>query len=163
MVAQSSLGRGDFWPFTQMFETYVNGLTSVTSGFGAQGPDLQALGSQFTGPAKAVARCQLEAMGLASRRAQAYLDLPARIARCKTPQDLIREQSDFWRTALEQYAESAERIGTAWGQAFIPAGFGAGSGQRRERDYITFPSAKDANGQGAGAPAPESRHHRRVA
>ena len=160
MVAQSGLERGAFWPFTQMFETYVNGLQSVSPGFGAQAPDLQALGSQFTGPAKAVVRCQLEALGLANRRAQAYLDLPSRVARCKTPQDLIREQADFWRTAVEQYTESAQRIGFAWGQILTPAAFAGMSGQRRERDYITFPSAKETNGQGPGETAAESRHRR---
>lgn len=160
MVAQSSLERGAFWPFTQMFETYVNGLQSVSPGFGAQSPDLQALGSQFAAPAKAAVRCQLEALGLANRRAQAYLDLPARVARCKTPQDLIREQTDFWRTAAEQYSESAQRIGFAWGQIFTPAVFAGVPGQRRERDYISFPSAKDANGQGAGEAASDSRHRR---
>ena len=147
MVAQSRIDMSMFGPFAKAFDSYFNGLQSFSQGFGAQGVDAQAIGAQLTGPAKAVTRCQLEAMGLANRRAQAYLDIPARIARCKTPQDLINEQMSFWRTAAEQYAESSQRIAEAWGQMFFPSGT-AFPGARRERDYIAFPAAKDASGQG---------------
>jgi hypothetical protein len=156
---------GAFGPFGQMFDAYFSGLQSLSQGFGSQGfgvPafDAQALGSQMTGPAKAVARCQLEAMGLVNRRTQAYMAIPTRIAHCKTPQDLIGEQMAFWKTAAEQYTESSQRIAEAWSQIFFPAGFGSAfAGAGRERDYISFPAAKDANGQ-AG---PRDERQRRVA
>jgi hypothetical protein len=153
MVAQSRFDSGLLGPFAPMFEAYFSGLQSLSQGFGGQAADAQAIGSQVTGPAKAVARCQLEAMGLMNRRAQAYMDIPARIARCKTPQDLINEQMAFWKTAAEQYTESSQKIAEAWGQMLpLPAGFGSAfQGGRSERDYIAFPSAKDANGQGGSA------------
>jgi hypothetical protein len=163
MVAQSRIDMGAFGPFGQMFDAYFNGMQSLAQGFGSQAVDAQAIGSQVTGPAKAVARCQLEAMGLMSRRAQAYMDIPARIARCKTPQDLMNEQMAFWKAAAEQYTESSQRIAEAWGQAILlPAGFGsAWQGERRERDYISFPAAKDSNGQDGSASVRERQ--RRVA
>jgi hypothetical protein len=163
MVAQSRIDLAAFGPFAQMFEAYFGGMQSLSQGFGVQAGDVQAMGSQVSGPAKALARCQLEAMGLVNRRAQAYMDIPSRMARCKTPQDLIAEQMAFWRTAAEQYTESSQKIAEAWGQMLLlPAGFGsAGADGRRERDYIAFPSAKDANGEGGAASARERQ--RRVA
>ena len=163
MVAQSRFDTGLLGPFAPMFEAYFSSLQSLSQGVGGQAADAQALGSQLTGPAKALARCQLEALGLANRRTQAYLDIPTRLARCKTPQDLINEQMAFWRTAAEQYTDSSRKIAEAWGQMLLlPGGFGSSfQGGRRERDYIAFPSAKDANGQGASADARERQ--RRVA
>jgi len=163
MVAQSSVGMGVFGPFAQMFEAYFSGVQSLSQGFGAQAVDAQAIGSQVAGPAKAMARCQLEAMGLMNRRAQAYMDIPTQIGRCKTPQDLINEQMAFWKTAAEQYTESSQKIAEAWGQMLLlPAGFGSAyQGGRTERDYIAFPAAKDANGQ--GGPASARERQRRVA
>ncbi len=164
MVVQSRVDSGLYGPFAPMFEAYFSGLQSLSQGFGGQSADAQAIGSQMAGPAKVLARCQLEALGLVNRRAQAYLDIPARLARCKTPQDLASEQMAFWRTAAEQYTESSQKIAEAWGQMLLlPAGFGAGfQSGRRERDYIAFPAAKDANGQG-GDTAGSRERQRRVA
>ena len=41
---------------------------------------------------KSVLRANLEAVALANRRAQAYLEIPNRLAQCRTPQDLMSEQ-----------------------------------------------------------------------
>lgn len=160
MVAQSRIDTGMFGPFAPIFDAYLSGFQSLSQqGFGSPAFDAQAV----TGPAKAIARCQLEAMGLVNRRVQAYMDIPARVARCRTPQDVLNEQMSFWRTAAEQYTESSTRIAEAWGQMFLPGGFGAPfQGGRPERDYIAFPSAKDANGQ-AGPATSRDERQRRVA
>jgi hypothetical protein len=102
--------------------------------------------TQTMGPLKGIARWQLEAAGLMSRRTQAYLEIPSRLSRCRTPQDLLKEQTRFWQVALHQYSESSRRMMDAWMQAMTPAGFGQSTGAaRRERDYITFEEPK-ANG-----------------
>ena len=95
---------------------------------------------------KAAAHCQLEAIGLASRRAQAYMELPARIGACRTPQDLAGEQLKFWQAAVAQYTESCGRIMDDY-RALTPVQLnlfqiaaGAGgkdAGEKPERDYIS--------------------------
>jgi hypothetical protein len=148
MVSQSSFDLSIFGPCANPFQAYFTSLESLSQGL-----------EPMKGPMKSVARCQLEVMGLVSRRAQAVMEIPSRIAQCRTPQDLVNEQARFWTTAFEQCSESSRRIMEAWGQmAMAPAGFADTSG-RTERDYISFPSPKDANGQGGaqGARGPRRR------
>src|SRR6185295_13845780 len=52
-----------------------------------------------------IGRYNLELVGLAARRGQAWLDVPASFGRCKTPQDLLGAQTKFWQTATTQYME----------------------------------------------------------
>lgn len=78
------------------------------------------------GPMKAMALSQMEVATLASRRTQAYMTIPTRLARCRSRQDLVEEQLRFWQTAIEQYQESTSRIFQAWSdiwgfQPFQPA------------------------------------------
>jgi hypothetical protein len=130
---------GGFNPnfFAESMHSYFNGLDTIAQGVGP-----------MMGPIKAMARFQLEMMGLASRRAQAVMEVPSRLARCRTPQDIMSEQSRFWQTAFHQYAESSRRVMEAWTQAMqMPA-----QGNRRaERDYISFADPREANGQGRAA------------
>jgi hypothetical protein len=98
---------------------------------------------------KATARCQLEAISLASRRAQSYMELPARIGACRTPQDLAGEQLRFWQAAVAQYVESCGRMMEScraltpmpwmpWNFLQIAAGAnGKSASEKRERDYIS--------------------------
>jgi hypothetical protein len=55
-------------------------------------------------------RVQNEAIALASRRAQAYLELPQTVARCRSPQDLLTAQVMFWQIAQRHYAQGLETI-----------------------------------------------------
>ncbi|NJO23765.1 MAG: hypothetical protein HC868_13605 [Sphingomonadales bacterium] len=79
-------------------------------------------------------------MGLATRRARAWLEIPARISQCKTPQDLIREQLQFWQTAMHDYNEGARRLTIAFG-AIAPVGLN-GQAAPPARDYISFAETK---------------------
>lgn len=63
---------------------------------------------------KAIARTNIEWMKFASQRAQAMLGVPARVAVCRTPHDLMNEQVRFWQTAFEQYAETTRQVAAAW-------------------------------------------------
>jgi hypothetical protein len=94
--------------------------------------------------ARGLARCNLELMALMSRRAQAYLDIPSRVAQCRTPQDIANQQLRFWQTAMQQYAEGSRRVASIWMSMGVPA-FSDGKGEaQRERDYISFPESKEA-------------------
>ncbi len=86
---------------------------------------LEAFSAAGLGPMKAMALSQMEMVTLASRRTQAYMTIPSRLARCRSSQDLVGEQMLFWQTAMEQYQESASRLFQAWAdvwgfQAFAP-------------------------------------------
>jgi hypothetical protein len=160
-----------FGPFGAIFQNYVSALES----FGQSNPsplaslpgfDPQAAATQVTAPFKAVGRCQLEVLGLANRRAQAYMQVPTRYAQCRTPQELINEQMAFWRTASEQYADSSRKITEAWTQAFpwavTPWMRGVSEATQTERDYISFngTGSKDASGTGSSRKEQTSKQRR---
>lgn len=69
------------------------------------------------GPWKALVVSQMEFITLASRRAQAYMGVPQRLARCRTRDALLEEQMRFWQTAFEQYQDSSARVVQAWSEA----------------------------------------------
>jgi hypothetical protein len=98
---------------------------------------------------KGMARLNLEAVALVNRRAQAYLERPSRLGRCRTPQDLAGEQLRFWQTAYEQYAETIRKQMAIW-TSMVPAMPALSTGYRngavRERDFITFPEPKTEEG-----------------
>lgn len=113
---------------------------------------------------RGMVRCQLEAMGLASRRAQAYMELPSRLSQCRTPHDLMNEQNRFWQNAFQQYTDSSRRMLSAWNQALaLPPPFGpvdAEPKQARPRDMIAVPEAKSTPAAGS---RPRAVGERRVA
>lgn len=144
MASQMSFDPSVLGPFGNPFQMYFSAIDQM---------------SQSMGPMKGYARCQLEMMGFMSRRAQAYMEIPSRLSQCRTPQDLMNEQMRFWQNAFQQYSDSSRKIMEAWAQAVVPpVGFG-GRPAARERDYISFPDPKTANGQ-AG---PVQHRERRVA
>jgi hypothetical protein len=109
--------------------------------------------SQGMGPLKSLARTPLEMMSFASQRAQAYIDIPARMGYCRTPSDLLREQTRFWQVACDQYAECSRRLTESWLQALIPApGLAmpqpSQASKRPSHDYVAVvplaPSSQDA-------------------
>lgn len=130
------------WPFSglglfqNLFQNHnFGGMPAMP-----QGPDQLMRG---------FARWQLEVQGLMTRRAQAYLELPGRMAQCRTPQDLMQEQQRFWQSCFEQYAESSQRIMAAWTQMLQMPQMPGGEPQPRSRDYLSFPEApRGANGIG---------------
>jgi hypothetical protein len=146
MVVQPSVSEGAVAPYFNPFQAFFGGLEVFSQGL-----------EPLVEPLKGAAKCQLEVVGLMSRRAQACLEIPARLARCRTAEDFIEEQASFWRTALEQCSESSRRIMESWDQmaAALPAGSVRQNG-RHDRDYITFPTVRDT-----GEPAPSMREVRR--
>jgi Phasin protein len=124
----------------------ANGKSPIQSIFQMYFGGLEAMGQAYDPFTKGIARAQLEAMGLMSRRAQAYMEIPARLSQCRTPQDLLNEQMRFWQTALEEYSESTRRITEAMASFAVPSfGFAQyGDAARSAHDYITFPETPAA-------------------
>jgi hypothetical protein len=89
---------------------------------------------------KGVGRWNLELVGLATRRSQAWLDVPSRLMQCKTPIDLVNEQIRFWQAAVSDYTEGSRRLSAAWGAcAAMPKLNGT-----QPRDYMTFAEPNEA-------------------
>ncbi len=104
-----------FGPFGAVFNAYSACVRNLgaqeLNSFGATPVRPEAAMEQATAATKSLARAQLEVMGLAVRRAQAYMQVPTQLARCRTPRDLADEQMAFWRTAMEHYIGSSHRVG----------------------------------------------------
>lgn len=101
---------------------------------------------------KGMARCQLEYMGFAAKRAQAYMEIPSRLALVRTPQDLMHEQTRFWQTAAQQYQDSSRRIMAAATSMVPQQGFATGeqNAKAKRRDYMSV----DEPAEPAPAPTP---------
>jgi hypothetical protein len=88
---------------------------------------------------KGIGRWNLELVGFMARRSQAWLEMPAKLSRCRTPMDLVNEQLRFWQTAAADYADGQHRLTAAlgaWGMMPKLAGV-------QPRDYITFPEPEE--------------------
>ena len=127
-------------PLANLSQAYFGGLDAMMKGYE---PALKGAG-----------RWNLELIGLMTRRTQAWLEIPARLRRCKTPTDVMNEQMRFWQTATSQYADGSHRLAAAFGAcAVMPHFNGAWGGKTvaQSRDYITFPEPKES----AASPAPK--------
>lgn len=132
-------------PFQNLFQPAFSGMDSVALAFE---PAMRGM-----------MRCQLEAMGLMSRRAQAYMELPSKVSQCRTPQDLVAEQNRFWQTAFQQYSDSSRRMMAAWSQMFaVPTPFAPAEPKgARARDVIAVPEQRPAAAAGSKSRAVEER------
>jgi len=159
---QTAFDPNAFGPFGALFQPYFRALESLSQGKSAF--DTQAATAQISAPLKAAARCQLEVLGLVNRRTQAYLQVPARLAHCRSPQDILNEQMSFWRTAAEQYGETSRKVFDAWTSADVWSRSGGRS--VADRDYINFngTGSKESGGQRTWPEQPQpSGKQRRVA
>lgn len=117
-------------PFVNLNQTYCNGLDSLAKGYE---PMLKGVG-----------RWNLEVMGLMTRRTRAWLEFPARVRQCRTPQDLVKEQLNFWHAAMQDYSDGTRRLTAAFGAFAAPALNGAWLDRTTApaRDYIAVPETK---------------------
>lgn len=97
---------------------------------------------------KAAARGNLEAFALVTRRAQAYVELPARLGRCRSAQDLLEEQTRFWQTMMEQYAECSQKILQAWADV-AKASSKSGQASKPQGDYMMVPEGDEKQEEAA--------------
>ena len=142
MVASFAPVNGKF-PMHGMFQMYFSGL--------------EAMGQAYDPFLKGLARAQLEAMGFMNRRAQAYLEIPARLSHCRTPQDLVGEQMRFWHAAYEDYAHSMARATEAMSSVATPSFVTATPDDEKARDYITFPEPAGSKPYARGGRGKERR------
>ena len=105
-----------------------------------------AAGRTFEPWFRAAARGNLEVFTLATRRAQAYVELPVRLSQCRTPQELADEQMRFWQNMTQQYAECSQKLMRIWTELAQDGGRRA-RGSSAQRDYITFPEPEEASGE----------------
>lgn len=89
---------------------------------------------------KSLMHWNTELMQLASRRGQAWMDIPRRLAACKSPQDVAGAQMQFWQSAMHDYVETSQRMMSLWTGAFTSPAKGT---EHTQRDYITFPEPKE--------------------
>jgi hypothetical protein len=111
---------------------------------------LEAFGQAYDPFLKSIARTQLEVMGFLNRRAQAYMEAPARLQQCRTPQDFMNLQVGFWRSAYQDYSESLGRVTHALSALQLPQlGAFTGDDAQNAHDYIAFPETKDQDSRRA--------------
>lgn len=113
---------------------------------------------------KGIGQCQLELWGLTSRRMQACLGMPSRLARCRTPMDVLNVQAQFWEAAFLQGAESTRRMANALTAepdvartTRVDTTF-----DERERDLISLPVGKKSR-RSVRSPVKSTGEQRRVA
>jgi hypothetical protein len=123
--------------------SHANGKSPAHTAYQMYFGGLEALGQAYDPFLKSIARTQLEMMGFFNRRAQAYMQIPARVAQCRTPQDLIATQTQFWRSAYEDYTESVGRVTNSLALA-MPNLASLADEARNAHDYIAFPESKEA-------------------
>jgi Phasin protein len=87
---------------------------------------------------KNLATAQSEVTSFASRRTQAWLDLPKQFANCKAPQDFAQANMQFLQSAASDWTASSQRMMALWG-ASMPTS----SSFATPRDHVV-PDATDA-------------------
>ncbi|KWT66710.1 phasin family protein [Hyphomicrobium sulfonivorans] len=130
----------------------ANEKSPTLSGFQMYFDGLDNVGRSYDSFVKGMARAQLEMMGFFNRRAQATMHFPTRLANCRSAQDVAGAQLQYWRSAMDDYVESATRAGRAFGTVpgIVPA---MAEAARTARDYITFPEPELEAGAEVAAPA----------
>lgn len=120
----------------------ANGKSPAHSAFQFLFGGLDALSQAYDPLLKGVARTQLEMLGFYNRRAQAYMQIPARIAQCRTPQDVLNAQAQFWRSAYEDYTDSVGRVTNALAACAPNLAAFVSDEVRNAHDYIAFPDTE---------------------
>ena len=64
--------------------------------------------------AQAMVQSNAEVVALVGRRSRACLDFPAHLSKCQTPQQVLEQQSQFFRDMLMDYHAANDRIIKAW-------------------------------------------------
>jgi len=121
--------------------------------------NLDRIAKAYEPALRGVGRWNLELINLMTRRAQAWMEVPVQLSRCKTPRDVVGVQLKFWQQANSHYAEGSQRLGAALGSCAVMPGLNGAwrSKPAPARDYITFAEPAEAE------PAPAERRDRRAA
>lgn len=90
--------------------------------------------------ARNMARANMEMAALASRRAKAYVEFPAQVTECQTPNEMLNRQMRFFSDMMTDYQETLGRVTRAWVET-------AGNVQN---EAMKFMQDRDRQGQGGG-------------
>ena len=126
--------------------SHANGKSPALNAMQMYFSGLEAFGQAYDPFLKGIARTQLEVLGFVNRRAQAYMQIPARAAQCRTPQDVFNAQAQFWRAAYEDYTESVGRVTNALATVALPNFAALSEEALNAHDYIAFPDTKEQPG-----------------
>ena len=104
---------------------------------------------------KGLTTAQSEMMSFASRRTQAWMDLPKQLANCKAPQDFAQAQTQFWQSAASDWTQASQRMMAVWGSA-LPT---SGNGFAAPRDHVVLPEAPEGRRSDQSASRPGDRNN----
>lgn len=138
MGAEPNLTTTDVTALHDFYKSYFTGLQTASQGF-----------EPFL---KGMTRWQLEVFGLASRRARAYAEFPAKLTGCRTPQDIANESLAFWQAAVEQYRDSATRMTDAITPMLTQPLQLDTTQAKREHEYIFVPGSEPKAAEAPAAP-----------
>ena len=105
---------------------------------------------------KLAARYQIEQVALATKRAQALMDIPATLAHCSSPDDYQTEQVRYWQIAQRHYAVALTHTVE---KAVAAASFAEVVDIEpllRQRDYLVV---KEQTGSIEASPRPEANQN----
>jgi hypothetical protein len=122
-------------------------------------PQFAEAARRFEPVARVATRAQLETLSLVAQQTRTAYELPARLAACRTPQDLASTQMQFWRAVAMQQAEGVQRIAAAWGGLLAAVDTQAvkAPAPAPKRDFITFPEVVSAPAAAAAAATDEAK------
>lgn len=124
-------------PFAFLFNVIrppVQGGPAVPAQFGD-------LARRFEPMAQAAARAHLESVSLAAQQVRTAFELPSRLAACRTPQEVVSTQVQFWQSVATQQYEGTQRIASAWSGFWASSdatGAFDASSAAPKRDVISF-------------------------
>lgn len=130
-MASAQFARSAGEQMRQASERAWRGLTPQVLGWSATAPaeQLESMMRQLWGLgangdanryARALAQTNVEMVGLIGRRSRAYMDLPANLARCRTPQQVLDEQARFFQEMLHDYQVTNDRVMNCWAEVASP-------------------------------------------
>lgn len=89
-------------------------------------------------PIKAMALGQIQAAALINKRCLAYLELPQKLAACRSPDEFMQVNQTFFQTAMRDYSHAVQDMTIAWDNA----GVMQSDGQTQtmvSHDYLRLP------------------------
>lgn len=87
---------------------------------------------------------QMAATSFVGHRARAQFDLATRVTTCRSPQDFVAAQTDFWHQAGRDYMDFATQVVGLWQLALNltpPQTDPVGAGASATRDLLWVPDA----------------------
>lgn len=92
-------------------------------------------------PVKVLALGQFQAASLINKRCLACLELPQKLAACRTPIDFMNVQQRFLETAMRDYADAFGTMAEAWGNS-LSEQTALDDKPKSKHDYLPLPGTE---------------------